>query len=441
MKIAIGYLPYRSNKGTALVSQNRQFMWSKSRTVIYPVIMASLATKLKKYGNEVLWLDGIAENLTIEEYVNRLYYFKADLLIVETKTPVMHQTWNIINSIKGLIPECKIILYGDHVTALPEESYKNCFVDKILIGGNIDREEYIVGNNIKDVIIDRELTKWELYSKRNGNFEKIPGAYTQFSRDCDHGKCTFCSWTTLFPKYSVCSTDHAMEEIENLVSLGAKEIFDDSGTFPTGIWMNEFCEKLIKFNERNKKYAITMGCNMRSGILQRKDWELLKRSGFRLCLLGLESANDFTLERLNKKFSVRDIISSSLLASRAGLSVHLTAMVGFPWETERDAWKTIELSRDLFKKGYAKTIQATICIPYPGTPLFKEAEEKEWLLTKDWSKFDQSQAIMKVDYNPVKLCKDIYKSCITASYILRTVFSEKPSTIVRYSKYLWNHLK
>ena len=45
--------------------------------------------------------------------------------------------------------------------------------------------------------IDRDLTKWQLYNERNGNFKVTPGAYTMAGRDCwwrKDGGCTFCSW-------------------------------------------------------------------------------------------------------------------------------------------------------------------------------------------------------------------------------------------------------
>ena len=41
--------------------------------------------------------------------------------------------------------------------------------------------------------IDRELTKWELYAYKNGNYRRTPGTYLMSGRDCWWGKCTFCS--------------------------------------------------------------------------------------------------------------------------------------------------------------------------------------------------------------------------------------------------------
>ena len=77
-------------------------------------------------------------------------------------------------------------------------------------------------------MIDRELTKWRLYSEKNGNYSKLPGTYTMAARDCWHHKCTFCSWTTLYPKYLVRTPEKLLDEVGVLIEkYGVKEIMDD----------------------------------------------------------------------------------------------------------------------------------------------------------------------------------------------------------------------
>lgn len=447
MKIVIGYAPYQSKKGTPQVSQNRQFNWNKAGTVIYPVVMAELATTLFNLGHEVIWLDGIAERINWDQYLIKLLSEDPRYIIWEVKTPVIKKTWEYVNEVKHILPDCKIVLCGDHVTALPEETYNNCSADKLLIGGDYDDLflEYIGQQKQLTPLINRRMTRYELYANKNGNFQTPPGTYTQFGRDCVHrreGGCTFCSWTNLYRDYRVKSVERAMAEVEACASLGIKEIFDDTGTFPTGAWLNNFCKELRKFNEGTKHGKITMGCNMRPGILRGEDWKNLKESGFRLVLIGLESGNQKTLDSLNKGYSLREICSSFKEASEAGLDVHGTSMVGFPWETKSDSETTIQFTKDLFKKGHAKTIQATVCVPYPGTKLFKECRDKGWLLTEDWDRYDQAEAVMRVEgYDPVKMVKGIYSSCITPSYLIRTIMKEKPSTLLRYAGYLINHLR
>ena len=72
MKIAICYPPLPSEKGVPLLSQNRQFQWFSRPTYIFPVVPATAATMLKVAGHEVLWLDGIAEELSPEEFDRKI---------------------------------------------------------------------------------------------------------------------------------------------------------------------------------------------------------------------------------------------------------------------------------------------------------------------------------------------------------------------------------
>jgi len=138
MKIAIGYPPLGFKKGTPLLSQNRQFQWFTSPTYIYPVVPACAATMLKNAGYEVFWLDGIAEDWSYKKWLEEVKKVKPDLLVMETKTPVVKKHWRIIKNIKHQAPNIKLILVGDHVTALPEESFQNSPVDFVLTGGDYD---------------------------------------------------------------------------------------------------------------------------------------------------------------------------------------------------------------------------------------------------------------------------------------------------------------
>ena len=100
LKISISYPPLNSAKGVPLLTQNRQFQWFSDPTYIYPVIPASAATLLKANGYEVFWDDAIAENLTYEEWKARLIREKPDVIVIETKTPVIKRHWQIIDDLK-----------------------------------------------------------------------------------------------------------------------------------------------------------------------------------------------------------------------------------------------------------------------------------------------------------------------------------------------------
>src|SRR5208337_4284501 len=138
MKISISYPPIISDKGVPLLSQNRQFQYFQSPTYIYPVVPAYAATLLANAGYDAVWDDGIAEEKTYSQWLSNLERSNPDVIMMETKTPVVKKHWSIIGDVKKVLPNSRIVLVGDHVTALPQESMEQSKVDFILTGGDYD---------------------------------------------------------------------------------------------------------------------------------------------------------------------------------------------------------------------------------------------------------------------------------------------------------------
>lgn len=462
MKVTICFPPLQSEKGFPTLGQNRQFQYFKAPTYIYPVVPATAATLLAKNGFQVQWLDCIAENIFLEDFKEVFIKDIPDVIAMETKTPLIKGQWHLIDKLKLWAKEknkrVTVVLFGDHVTALPEESFDNSQVDFILTGGNYDflllnvckllRGEvkftdlkpgiwYQKDNKVHNTgnfrldddlntlpFIDRELTKWQLYAYKNGNYRRTPGTYIMSGRDCWWGRCTFCSWGTLYPQFRVRKVANVLEEIDNLVSkFKVKEIMDDSGTFPCGDWLKEFCQGMIQ-KGLNKK--VNLDCNMRFGAVDFETYKLMRKAGFRFLLFGIESANQYTLDRINKNLKVETIIKSCQEARQAGLYPHITLMFGYPWEAYEAAEKTLELGKWLLKKGYAYTMQATMVIPYPNTPLFLECKANNWLTSLDWSDYDMKQPVMKIDFSQEQLMgliQDIYSVSFSPEFIWRKIVS------------------
>jgi radical SAM superfamily enzyme YgiQ (UPF0313 family) len=418
------------------------------------MVPASAATLLKQEGYDVIWNDSIAEMLSWEKYVKLLENEKPDIIAYETKTPVVKQHWEIIEKVKLILPNVKTILMGDHVTALPEESMLNSKVDFIITGGDYDflllnlvnhiyKGEvlepgiwYRENGNIKNTgkfkldhdlnklpFIDRDLTKWKLYGEKF--FKYKPYTYTMVGRDCPWAKCTFCSWTTLYPNFRTCTPERLLDEIGMLIQkYNIREIFDDTGTFPRGEWLKKFCQGVI-----DRNYKISLMANFRFDYINETIAPLMKKAGFRLLKFGLESANQTTLDKLCKGTRVEDIEKGCKIAKDAGIGVHLTIMVGYPWETKDDALRTYEMARKLLDKGLADMLQSTVVIAYPGTPLYEQAVKNDWLRFKpgEWEKFDMTYPVFKFpDMTPedvMKICDDIYKAFMTPRFIFRQIVS------------------
>lgn len=471
MKISISYPPLENKSGVPLLSQNRQFQYFHEPTYIYPMVPAYAATLLKNAGYDVVWDDGIAEEKSYIRWLNDLERNSPDLMMIETKTPVVKRHWKIIEDIKEASPETKVVLVGDHVTALPRESMENSRVDYVLTGGDYDflllnLAEYLEGkgklepgiwyredekirntgsfrlDHDLDILpfIDRDLTKWRLYSKKNGNFKEPPGTYTMVGRDCwwrKNGGCTFCSWPTLYPTYRARKPELLVEEIGILMEkYKVKEVFDDTGTFPAGRWLRKFVKLMI---ERGYSEKIRFSCNMRFGALSREDYRLMKKAGFRMLLFGLESASQRILNELNKGLTVEEIVDSCRKAKEAGLMVHITIMFGYAGASKEEELQTYQLARKLMEDGYADTLQSTLLMPYPGSRLYETALEKGWLRYSpgEWERWDMSEPILKSgDMSPEevkRLCDETYRLFLSPKYVLKKMLSIRSFEDLKFS--------
>ena len=455
-KVCIAYPPL-SGPGSPMLTQNRQFQWYHAPSYIYPLVPASAATLLAQDGFDVLWNDAITLGWSWEQFAAFVQREQPDLIAFETKTPVVRQHWHIVGEVKRLAPHCRTALMGDHVTALPLETMRESEVDYAITGGDYDLSLLALARHLRDgsalppglyyrdgdaisdtgafqldhdlnelPFIDRRLTEAHLYGEKWR--KRTPFFYTMAGRDCPWARCTFCAWTTLYPQFRGRRPEHLLDEIGFLIEAhGAREVFDDTGTFPAGGWLRRFCQGMI---ERGYNEDVLFSCNMRYGYLGQPGVpDLLKRSGFRKLKMGLESANQSTLDRLDKGITVEQISEESRLISEAGLDIHLTVMVGYPWETRDDAKRTVDLARELMARGHAEMLQATVIVPYPGTPLHAQAVEHGWFRAgfdpQAYERYDMREPVFAVpDMAPdevMALSAQVYRSFLTPRFVWRNL--------------------
>lgn len=464
MRIAWIYPPFEEK--VPQLTQNRFFKWIESRDVlIYPIIPAYACTLLKSDGFEVRFIDAVATNLSREVFFKELMGFRPDLVLMETKTPPVRDVWRMARELKSMLSDVKVALCGDHVSVLPSESLEKCeAVDYVITGGDFDVEALklaralkngsplskgiwyrkngevlttgsfeLVGNLDSLPYIDRELVPWWLYHESWRLYDEF--FYIMSGRGC-YSRCTFCSWPAMLFNYRfrLRSSENVVGEIQYLVEkYGAREVFDDVDTWPTrSKWAEKFCRLMIETGLSEK---VVWSINARASDLENLErLELMKRAGCRVLKVGIESAKQETLDRIRKGITIEQIIAAVKLCKRAGLTLHLTAMLGYPWEIKEDALKTIKFIGSL----KPDSVQFSIVTPYPGTELYREALKNGWFRVgpEDWDRFDMSQPVLKSgDMTPeevVDLCAKAWKRLyFNPSYIMTRIGRIRS----------WNHLK
>lgn len=484
MRIAFCYPPFSKNGRFANLPQNRQFIYTASREVrIFPVVMATAATWMKNLGHEVLWLDGITKRLSASLFDKAIFSFKPEIIILETKAPVMKEIWNYATKLKDKNPKLKAVLVGDHVTYFPEESFKKSKIDYVLTGGDYDfllknlmehiekgveleegiyyRERGRVGNTGKfklthyldeAPIIDRELTCWKEYGEA---YLFHPCAYIMTGRGCgisknNTGACAFCIWQQSLWNFTarLRSPEHVVAEIKYLISLGVKEIFDDneSGPLADYTWLEDFYKLLKKEKLLGK---ISISSNARGDQLNKKTCKILKKIGYRLVKVGLESGSNNILAKICKKETVEQVAQGVRTAKDEGLRVMLTVMVGYPWEAEDDCLRTYKVTKGimLYKTRAGDCLQASIITPYPGTTLWRLAVANKWLTIdkNDLEKYDMDGSILKTGVNSEYWCTKIWSIQKDYQFIFKSGITVRNADeillLLRGAKSLLGHIK
>jgi radical SAM superfamily enzyme YgiQ (UPF0313 family) len=190
-------------------------------------------------------------------------------------------------------------------------------------------------------------------------------------RGC-RSRCTFCLWpqTVGGHRYRVRSADNVLAEVrwirENMPEV--KEIMFDDDTF------TDFRPRAEEIARGLGKLGVTWSCNAKANVPY-STLKIMKDNGLRLLLVGYESGDDQIL--LNIKKGLRTDIARRFSADcrSLGITVHGTFILGLPGETRETIAKSIAFAREI----NPHTIQVSLAAPYPGTRLYEQAVENEWI--------------------------------------------------------------
>lgn len=422
--------PPSTRKGYQNVGQSRFYKNLPIRTVtIYPYLAAMGITQLLNNGFEAEFYDCPTKSLTWESIQHHLT--DADLIIMEGRTPIINDILQITDKLKTE-HDRKIALYGDHVTWDPNTALNHA--DYVISGGDYDYgalklAEALSKNNTppklfnmglvenldKLPFVDYESINWKDYYEAGRTRDTF--LYTMSGRGCKF-PCTFCSWCgTLWNHHVRQRTPlNVAEELrETYNHYGEYEILDDHDCFDT-VWGVKFAKQLLQFGFTNQE--IKWGIQTHSNFINDLEGlKLMKKAGLFWCKLGIESGNQETLDRMHKVATIEQHERAVKFLREADVLVHLNLMVGWPYETKKQAYHTIEW----VKKLDPNQAQFTLVIPYPNTELYDEAKQNGWLTVgeQDWDSYDASYPMMKMIGMTPEEVVQLYNDCWRKFYLNR----------------------
>jgi len=405
MKILWLFPPSKFEGEIPLISQNRWFKYLPMRTnFIYPVIAAYGITMIKEAEYEIDFCDAPAEQLKLEDIRIEDY----DLIVMEGRTAIIKYLWELSKEFKKINPDVKIALYGDHVMVRPEESLIQG-IDYIIHCGDYDYGALQLINALSESddvpkifkaplmedlnelpFIDRDLVPWKNYYETWRHREEF--GWFQSGRGC-WADCTFCSWVHTFynKKIGVMSPERIVDEIEYASEKwGIREYLDDADTFLAN-WGVKFGKILIE-KELNIYWNVqTRADEILKGTID--EWRLMKESGLHVVKLGVDGGSECTLQRIRKGYDIQCVEKAMKILKEANLETHINMIIGYPWETKKQAYDVIKWVKRL----NPNQAQFSLIQPFIGTPIYDEAIKEGWfnIDPDDYNQWDMKRPILK----------------------------------------------
>lgn len=386
---------------------------SEGNYLPFPFFLAYSASLLQRHGVEALMIDAIAQQISEDNFIQKVLSAGSDYLVAETSIPSFYEDLNILNKISK--SGISIILCGPNSEIYkPDFLRKNSSIDYVLYGEyeetllelilsifkdkDISRIKGLIYRNGADVVknsmrppFDINMLPWpyrdglpmEKYWDLPGNIP-YPSVQMVASRGCAFS-CNFCLWPQVIYQgnhYRVRNTDDLVNEMGYLVrKKGFKSIYFDDDTFNIGKdRILQICRAIKKNELQNIPWAIMA----RPDLMDEEILNEFKSAGLWAVKYGVETRSQALIKSCHKELDLDKTTQVVKLTNDLGIKVHLTFCFGFPEETLETIQKTIDYCLSLSPE----SAQFSILTPFPGTRLFEELDSQEKILTYDWAKYD-----------------------------------------------------
>ncbi|MDE2476903.1 MAG: hopanoid biosynthesis associated radical SAM protein HpnJ [Alphaproteobacteria bacterium] len=365
------------------------------RSFWYPTWLAQPAALVK--GSKLI--DAPPHRLKFDDIVSDVK--DRDLIVMHTSTPSFKSDAKTAERIKDLNPSVKIGMIGAKVAVEADLSLKEAPAVDFVARNEFDftikeAADGVPWKDIKGLSYRNELGAIVHNEDRPNieNMDDLPWVTPVYQRDLKienyfigylkhpyvsfytgrgcKSRCTFCLWpqTVGGHRYRVRSVEDVAAEIKWAKEAfpQVREFFFDDDTFTDNLPRAEAIAKELA------KIGVTWSCNAKANV-PRRTLEVLKDNGLRLLLVGYESGNQQILYNIKKGMRIEVARQFTKDCHDLGIVIHGTFILGLPGETTETIQETVNFAREI----NPHTIQVSLAAPYPGTFLYRQAQENGWL--------------------------------------------------------------
>lgn len=416
-----------------------------------PLGLLYLAGYLKKYSDhELKIIDAQVERLTYSDLQEKIRKFAPNVIGITTMTFTLLDVLKTIEVAKKVCPDTKIVLGGPHVHIFPKETINLKDVDYVVLGEgektffkllqNINNRELlkeipglvfkensdIINTGQKEYFKDldelpfppRELLPYKKYFSLLAKKDPITTMFT--SRGCPF-QCAFCDRPNMGKMFRRRSAQNVVDEMEECLKLGIKEIFiyDDTFTVDKQRVM-DICNEILK-----RRLKFSWDIRARVDTINEDMLRLLKKAGCERIHYGVEAGTEKILKVLNKGITLEQVSKAFKMTKKADIETLAYFMIGAPTETKEDILTTIKFA----KKLNPDFVQITLLTPFPATKLYDWALEEKVFKNDYWREFAKNpQPGFKTKYWTKELSQEELHELVIYAY---KQFYVRPGYILR----------
>lgn len=235
--------------------------------------------------------------------------------------------------------------------------------------------------------VDYSLIDAEPYfkAKKRRQFDYISSTGCRF-------RCTFCADPAVFNrKWTAIEPARMGEEFSFWQKrFGFTDVnFQDETFFTKRSRVVEVAEEFLR-----RKLNVTWAGTMRADQgfrLSDEEFALLKRSGLRRVLVGVESGSQEMMDWLKKDIKMEQVWHVAAQCKRFNIEVIFPFIVGFPGESEKSFQASLDMAKKLRAMSPGFTTPIFYFKPYPGSQITLDVVAQGYNLPKtleDWTDFD-----------------------------------------------------
>ncbi|MEN3013341.1 MAG: radical SAM protein [Endomicrobiia bacterium] len=370
-----------------------------------PLGILYVASYLQKFNlsYEIKIIDAPLEKFDFKEIKSFIEKFQPDVVGIYFCTEYLLDSLQTAKIVKEVNKNIITVAGGPHLHIYPFQTINNpyidfgiygegeiCFsvlidslfhnkdphkIDGVISKKNINKEHKLqfIGHLDELAIPNRRLLDYKKY--RSFITYKNPITTMITSRGCAYN-CYYCNSIERAKKVRFHSPEYVVKEIEDIVSLGIRDIifFDENFTFNIER-VEAICDLLIQ-----KKIKVRWHCRSRADMkLDKRILKKMKDAGCRLIQFGIETATPRLQKIINKHLDLEKVKRIIKLCKDVGILTYGNFMLGLPTQTEQEMLQTIKFAIEL-DLDYAPF---GVFNPLPQSVFYEQAL-KEGIIIKDY---------------------------------------------------------